>query len=104
MKTNIKTIDTMLPALGVGLPVEFLSRIRIEEYLDQIDSKITLTDGECQHLGELFLTAEHITSNQFDEAIFQQWRDSRKSGEIQIKENALTKREKDVVQEFQRCL
>ena len=103
MKTAIKSADTLLPALGVGLPIEFLSKLRIEEYLDQIDNKITLTNGERLHLGELFRTAELITSNQFDETIFQQWRDSRKQDEIRIEKNSLTQREWDVVREFQRC-
>jgi len=99
----IKSVNALLPEKGVSSPIEFHSRLRIEEYLDQIDSKISLTVEERAHLGELFRTAELIASSQFDEAIFQQWRISRGYEEIQHEEVALTQRENDVVREFQKC-
>ena len=98
-----EAVNPILPEPKVSSPIEFHSSLRIEEYLDQIDSKISLTVEERKHLGELFRTAEQITSNQFDEAIFQQWRISRRYGDIQNEKVALTQRENDVVREFQKC-
>ena len=103
MIKTIKSDTPKLPELGVSSSIEFHSSLLIEEYLDKIDSKISLTVEERKHLGELFRTAEQITSNQFDEAIFLQWRISRGYGGTQNKEVALTQRESDVVCEFQKC-
>ncbi len=103
MIKTIQSVSPTLPELGVCSSIEFHSSLRIEEYLDQIDSKISLTVDERKHLGELFRTAEQIKSSQFDEAIFQQWRTSRGDDKTKNEEVALTQREGDMVREFQKC-
>lgn len=102
MQTNIKTVDTILSALGISLPVDLLSRLDIVEYLDQLDHVLALAAGERQRLGDLLRAAERITSSQLDEALAEQRRGGRKLGEILIEKGLLMERERDAVLEFQR--
>ena len=103
MKTNIKSTDTLLPALESSLPVEFLSRLCIEEYLDQIDNETSLKEGERQRLGELFHAAGHLTLTPSEEAVLAPPSVSHKPNKILFGKNELTQREQDVINEFQPC-
>jgi hypothetical protein len=102
MKTDVKKLDAILPALGVVAPADLLTGLDIEEYLDQLDQVLALAAGERQRLGELLRAAERITSEQLDDALSEQRVDGRKLGEILIGKDVLTQRERDVVLEFQR--
>jgi hypothetical protein len=101
MKTNIKTVGNILSGLGVSLSADFLARLGIEKYLDQLDHVVTLADGERQRLGELLRSAEHIASKQLDDEHSGQQRDHLKLGELLIEKAVLSRREKEVVLEFQ---
>jgi hypothetical protein len=102
MQTDIKTVDTILSALGIGLPVDLLSQIDFFAYLDQLDDVLALAAGEPQRLGDLLRAAERITSAQLDETLAEQRRGNRKFGEILIENGLLTERERDAVLEFQK--
>lgn len=102
MQNDIKTVDTILSALGISLPVDLLSRLDVVEYLNQLDHVLALAAGERQRLGDLLQAAERITSFQLEEALAEQQRGSRKLGEILIEKGLLTERERDAVLEFQR--
>lgn len=102
MKTDFKSIDTLLSALGVRLPLELLARLDIEEYLDQLDHVVAFAAGERQRLGTLLLAAGHISPGELDDALAEQRRAGLKLGEVLIARGVLTQRERDVVLEFQR--
>jgi hypothetical protein len=102
MQTDIKTVDKLLTALGISLPVDLLSRLNVVEYLDQLDQVLALAAGERQRLGDLLRAAERITSCQLDEALAEQRRGGRRLGEILIEQGLLTKRERAAILEFQR--
>ena len=102
MKTDIKTVDTILSAMGVHLPVEPLSRLDMEEYLSQLNHILALAAGERQRLGGLLRAAQRITAEQLDDALAQQRCDHRKLGEILIEKRLLTPQERDTILEFQR--
>jgi len=102
MKTNINTVETVLSALGVSLPVNPLSKPDIDRYLDQLGHVVALPVGERQRLGELLHAAEHITPKQLDEVLSEPQRDSRKPDEILIDKSVRKQRGKDAVLEFQR--
>lgn len=102
MKADIKTVDTILPALGVSLPVGPLSKMNMKEYAIQLDRILALSSGERQRLGELLIAAESISSEQLEEALTQQRRDHRKLGEILVEKGELTPAARDAVLEFQR--
>jgi len=100
MKTGIKPVEAILMDLGIRLPVEFLSRLDIEEYLDELDKAVTLVTGERQRLGDLLRGAEHITPRQLEQALSQQRRYRLGLGEILIRNGVLTLRESDALLEF----
>jgi hypothetical protein len=102
MKTDIKTVDTILTAAGVDLPVELLARLDIAGYLDQLEHVVGLAAGERQRLGDLLQAANRITSSQLEEALAEQQRDDRPLGEILIEKGLLSEPERDVFLEFQR--
>lgn len=102
MKNDIKTIATILSALGVSLPVEPLSKLDTKEYLAQLDNILALAAGEHQQLGELLRAAKRITPEQLDVALAEQRQGHRKLGEILIGMGLFTQLEIDAVLEFQR--
>jgi hypothetical protein len=102
MKTDIKTVDTILSALGVDLPVGLLARLNIGEYLQQLDHIVALAAGERQRLGDLLRAAERISASQLEAALAEQRRDGSQLGEILIEQGLITPRERDVLLEFQR--
>jgi hypothetical protein len=102
MQTDTQTVDRLLSALGISLPVDLLSRLNVVEYLDQLDQVIALAAGERQRLGDLLRAAERITSRQLDEALAEQRRSGRKLGEILIEQGLLTQPERAAILEFQR--
>ena len=87
MKANNKSIGNLLPLLESSLPVEFLSRLCIEEYLDQIDNKFQ----PCQSgvgsrsgkyaLGNILVAKGQITRPQLEEALRRQVKTGRRFGE-----------------------
>lgn len=102
MKTDTRTVDSVLSGLGVSLPVELLARLDIEEYLDHLDRAVSLVAGERQRLGDLIRAAEHVTSGQLEEALAEQRKYGGHLGDILIAKAALTERERAVLLEFQR--
>ncbi len=102
MKFNLRSVETLLSGAGVRLPVEFIARLDIEEYLDQLDNAETLKAGEREHYGELLHAAEHITSKPADLAFSKQRQDSCEKGEFPAGDDILTLRENDMVLDFQR--
>jgi hypothetical protein len=101
MKTDIKTVDTILSALGVDLPIELLARLDIGEYIDQLDQVVALAAGERQRLGDLLRAAERITSSQLEAALAEQRCNGRPLGEVLIGQGLLSQQERDVLLEFQ---
>lgn len=100
-KPIASTLESLLAALGVQLPVEFLSRLSVEEFLDGLDGVASLAPGERQRLADLLHAAFHITPHQFDDAVSEQQREHRNLADVLVTSGALTQREKDVVREFQ---
>ena len=101
MRTDVKTVDTLLSTLGVDLPVDLLSRIEISQYLDHLDHVVALAAGERQRLGDLLRAADRITPEQLEDALSEQRRNGRHLGEILIGKGLLTGRERDALLEFQ---
>lgn len=102
MKTNTKTVDTILTAMGICLPLEPLSRLDMQEYLCQLDHILELAAGERQRLGELLCAAQRITAVQLEDALAQQRSCHRKLGDILIEKKLLTQQERDAILEYQR--
>ncbi len=100
-KPVASTVESLLSALGVQLPVEFLSRLSIEEFLDGLDGETTLAPGERQRLAELLHAAAHITPHQFDDAVSEHQREHLNPGDVLARRGVLTQREKDAEREFQ---
>jgi hypothetical protein len=102
MKTNINTVETVLSALGIGLPVDLLSSPNVDEYMNQLDHVVALPVEERQRFGKLLHAAKHITPRQLNEVLSEPQRDSRKPDEIRGDKSVLEQRGKNAVLEFQR--
>lgn len=102
MKNSVNTVENLLAGLGNCVPLELLSRLDIEHYLDQLESAAPLLSDERQRLGELLRAAMHVTVRQLDEAHFEQRRDARQLGELPTDKTVLTPGERDVILKFDR--
>ena len=102
MNADIKPIEGLLKSLDVRLPVEFLSRIDAEEYLDELDKVVVLMTGERQRLAGLLHAAGHITQQQFADALEEQRRDKLELDDILTRNGTLTQHDSEFVLEFQR--
>lgn len=102
MTTHTHTVDTLLFAMGVRMPAEFLARPDMQQYLCQLDHILELAAGERQRLGELLRAAQRITSAQLQDALAEQRCAYRKLGDILIEKQLLTQQERDAILEFQR--
>lgn len=102
MKNSVNTVENLLAGLGNCVPLELLSRLDIEHYLDQLESTAPLLPDERQRLGELLRAAVHVTVRQLDEAHFEQRRDARQLGELPTDKTVLTPGERDVILKFDR--
>lgn len=61
MKDSVNTVESLLAGLGIRVPLELLSRLDIEHYLDQLESVAPPLSDERQRLGELLRAAKHVT-------------------------------------------
>jgi hypothetical protein len=101
MTTDTRPIRELLESLDIQLPIEFLARIDVEEYLDELDKSVSLVTGERQRLSELLQAAEHITPRQLKMAHAAQHGGKPDFADVLIENGALTPHESDVVHEFQ---
>jgi hypothetical protein len=101
LKNSISTVDTIMSALGVRLPAEFLPKLEIEEFLDQRGQTAALETGERQHLGEVLRAAEHLAPKLSAAALSEQPGDPLISTEILAGQDPLTASERAMVLDYQ---
>lgn len=102
MKPISKTVDTLLAGLGVDLPLELLSRLDIEEYLDQLDRTAALVAGEREYFGDLLRTAVHVTPRPPAERLSSRQGDGIQPSDIPIGNADLLPQEQEMILDFQR--
>jgi hypothetical protein len=101
MKSSISTVDTIMSALGVRLPAEFLPKLEIEEFLDQCGQLTALETDERQHLGEVLRAAENFGRRQSSAALGQAPGAHLNFSEPLAGQAALTARERAMIQDYQ---
>lgn len=102
MSTESRTITAELHSLGVELPVEFLHRLGVEEYLDEVGTQLGITEGQRDRLHEMLATAGHESAGRFVQTTSAQQMSKPEPGETPIDKAAPTPREVDLVLEFRR--
>jgi hypothetical protein len=101
LKNSRSTVDTIMSALGVRLPAEFLPKLEIEEFLDKRGQIAALETGERQHLGEVLRASENLSPPQSAAALSQQPIDRLSSSERLSGKGPLTPRERVMVLDYQ---
>lgn len=102
METKINTVDSLLSALGIGLPADLLARLDIEEYLNHLDDVVALKTGERQRLEKLLRTIQEINFKQSEAALTELQPDSLEMVNILIKKGIVAHDERELLSEIQR--
>jgi hypothetical protein len=102
MKKNLSAVDELLLALGVDLPVDFLAKLDIGQFLDQLDKAVALVPGERQRLGDLLRAAQRINFSQIEGVLAEHRRGGRQLSEILSGQGLISQHEADVLAEFRR--
>jgi hypothetical protein len=100
MRTN-KLLGDILVDLGVLDKAELYAVLWVQRDFSTVEESIGAAAGVRRMLGELLLTASHITPDQLDAALNEQKKSGEKLGEVLVRFGFLNQRELNVVLSFQ---